>query len=92
MTCELVALCVDANDPARLAAFWSGLLGWTPAPESPLGSGEVRLLPNDGTGIALRKPEPPEPAFPISQDSRTERNEFQLRVGEAGLVNLLTLF
>ncbi len=27
MTCELVALCIDAQDPSRLARFWSQALG-----------------------------------------------------------------
>ena len=30
MTCQLIALCVDASDPRRLARFWAGLLGGTP--------------------------------------------------------------
>lgn len=50
------------------------------------------LASRDGSGIALRPPQPRQPDFPISQDSRTERQEFQLRVGENGLVNLTTLF
>ena len=28
MTCDLVALCIDANDPQRVAEFWAGVLGW----------------------------------------------------------------
>jgi Glyoxalase-like domain len=28
MTCHLVALAFDANDPLRLARFWAGVLGW----------------------------------------------------------------
>ena len=28
MTSQLIALCFDANDPLRLARFWSGVLGW----------------------------------------------------------------
>jgi hypothetical protein len=28
MTCHLVALCFEANDPSRLAGFWAGVLGW----------------------------------------------------------------
>lgn len=37
MTCNLVALCFDANDPLRLARFWAGVLGW----EMPRGAGSV---------------------------------------------------
>ncbi len=27
MSCRLIALSIDANDPLRLARFWSGVLG-----------------------------------------------------------------
>lgn len=51
MTSHLVALCVDANDPPRLARFWAGLLGWemTDDPHD----GRV-LLPHDDTGFRIR--------------------------------------
>ncbi len=29
MTCQLLALCFDANDPLGLARFWAGVLGWS---------------------------------------------------------------
>ena len=51
MTCSLVALTVDANDPARLARFWGGLLGWD-LTDDPRGG--VALLPADDTGFQLR--------------------------------------
>jgi predicted enzyme related to lactoylglutathione lyase len=51
MTCQLHALCFDAQDPARLARFWAGVLGWEAADE-PLGG--VALLPADDTGFGLR--------------------------------------
>ena len=47
MTCQLFALCFDANDPRRLARFWAGVLGWD------MGDG-TDLLPNDDTGFRLR--------------------------------------
>lgn len=50
MTCHLVALCVDANDPLRLARFWAGVLGWQMADEPPDG---VALLPSDDTGFRI---------------------------------------
>ncbi len=50
MGCDLVALCWAARDPAGLAGFWGGLLGWD-AVERPVG---VELLPTDDTGFALR--------------------------------------
>jgi catechol 2,3-dioxygenase-like lactoylglutathione lyase family enzyme len=35
MPTRLVHVVADANDPARLARFWSGLLGWEIADETP---------------------------------------------------------
>ena len=51
MTSRLYALCLDANDPSRLADFWGGVLGWEPA-EDHLGG--HALVPNDDTGFRLR--------------------------------------
>ena len=51
MTSRLEALVVVAGDPAALARFWGGLLGWT-AVDDPLGG--VALLPTDDTGFRLR--------------------------------------
>ncbi|TFV66058.1 UNVERIFIED_ORG: VOC family protein [Bacillus sp. AZ43] len=48
MPLHLVALGVDALDPARLAGFWSGLLGWAVADDG------VTLEPTDDTGFRLR--------------------------------------
>jgi predicted enzyme related to lactoylglutathione lyase len=45
---RLHALCFDANDPRRVAAFWAGLLGWEVN-----GDGDT-LLPTDDTGFRLR--------------------------------------
>ncbi len=50
MTVRLLALTVDAIDPARLAHFWSGVLGWTPADDEHDAS---TLLPTDDTGFSL---------------------------------------
>jgi predicted enzyme related to lactoylglutathione lyase len=47
MTCQLFALCFDANDPGRLASFWAGVLGWETADD-------FALLPNDDTGFRIR--------------------------------------
>ena len=58
MTLHLVALCVDANDPPRVACFWAGLLGWRSA-EDP--RGEIALLPDDDTGFRLRVLQTTEP-------------------------------
>ena len=51
MTCELVALGFDANDPPRLARFWAGALGWEMVDEPPDG---VVLVPSDDTGFRIR--------------------------------------
>ena len=51
MTCQLLALCIDADDPLRLARFWSGVLGWELADDS--GDG-VSLVPSDDTGLRIR--------------------------------------
>jgi predicted enzyme related to lactoylglutathione lyase len=53
MTARLVALCVDANDPLRLARFWAAALRWVIDGEA---SEEIGLVPTDGTtfGIVFR--------------------------------------
>jgi len=51
MTCHLIALCFDANDPLRLARFWAGVLGWELADDPRDG---VTLLPNDDTWFGFR--------------------------------------
>ncbi|ACU76651.1 conserved hypothetical protein [Catenulispora acidiphila DSM 44928] len=50
MAVQLVALCIDAHDPLRLARFWAGVLGWEQA-DDPEG---IALNPNDDTGFRLR--------------------------------------
>jgi predicted enzyme related to lactoylglutathione lyase len=50
MTAHLVALCVDANDPGRLARFWSGVLGREMADDP---HGDVALLPGEDTGFRI---------------------------------------
>ena len=49
MTSRLHALCIDAVDPAALASFWAGVLGWADDPDEPLA-----LLPAEQTGFRLR--------------------------------------
>ena len=51
MTCQLLALCFDANDPLGLARFWAGVLGWEIADDPQDG---VALLPGDDTGFRIR--------------------------------------
>ena len=52
MTAQLLALCLDANDPVRPARFWAGLLGWETVDGR--ADGGVALRPTDDTGFALR--------------------------------------
>jgi catechol 2,3-dioxygenase-like lactoylglutathione lyase family enzyme len=61
MTSDLIALCFDANEPQRLAHFWSGVLGRQIA-DSPESSdrtdghsdGSIVLIPNDDNGFRIR--------------------------------------
>ncbi len=49
MTSRLVALCLDANDPVRLARFWAEALRW----EIDESGDEIGLLPTDDTGFRI---------------------------------------
>lgn len=49
MTCRLAALCEDAVDPPRLAAFWAGLLG-----RDARWDGSAAAVPGDATQVGLR--------------------------------------
>jgi catechol 2,3-dioxygenase-like lactoylglutathione lyase family enzyme len=51
MTCQLLAVCFDANDPLPLARFWGGVLGWEIADDT---RDCIALLPSDDTGFRLR--------------------------------------
>ena len=51
MTSQLVALCIDANDPLGLARFWSGVLGREMTDDPHDG---ITLLPGDDTGFRIR--------------------------------------
>ena len=74
MTCHLDAVSVDALDPARLAAFWAGLLHREPA-EDP-----------DG-GIAL--PHPEDPGFRVrfvpTEDHRVGPNQIHFDLTSTSL-------
>jgi predicted enzyme related to lactoylglutathione lyase len=50
MTSRLVALCLDANDPLRLARFWADALRWEIDDET---SDEIGLVPTDGTRFGI---------------------------------------
>lgn len=74
MTLSLAALCFDANDPRRLAAFWAGVLGWDQADDW---SGGVRLSPRDETGFPLR--------FVPTEKPKTGPNQFHFDLTSASL-------
>jgi predicted enzyme related to lactoylglutathione lyase len=57
VTSRLVELCIDANDPPRLARFWAEALGW----EVGEIDGDVGLLPTDGTRFEILFEPNPEP-------------------------------
>ena len=50
MTARLVARCVDANDPLRLARFWAHALRWEIDGET---SHEISLLPTEDTAFRI---------------------------------------
>ena len=55
MAARLDALCLDAHDPARLARFWAGLLGWEVASgQAAEQAAGALLVPTDDTGFRLR--------------------------------------
>ena len=49
-TSRLVALCIDANDPVRLARFWAEALGWEVGDQT---GEEITLVPTDGTRFRI---------------------------------------
>lgn len=56
-TSRIHALCLDANDPQRMARFWAEALGW----EIVESDGETALIPTDDTGfVVLFEPVPAE--------------------------------
>jgi predicted enzyme related to lactoylglutathione lyase len=50
MTSQLIALVIDANDPARLAPFWAGVLGREMVDDP---DGGIAILPSDDTGFRI---------------------------------------
>jgi predicted enzyme related to lactoylglutathione lyase/catechol 2,3-dioxygenase-like lactoylglutathione lyase family enzyme len=49
-TSRMISLRLDANDPHRMARFWSSALGW----EIGDTDGDVSLIPTDDTGFGIR--------------------------------------
>jgi predicted enzyme related to lactoylglutathione lyase len=58
LSTHLTTLCVDANDPLRLARFWAAALGWDIEDET---DDEIALLPTDGTPFLILFLPVPEP-------------------------------
>jgi hypothetical protein len=74
MTCHLLALCFDANDPLRLARFWAGVLGWEMADDL---QGGITLLPGDDTGFRIR--------FPPTQEQKAGQNQMHFDLTSTSL-------
>ena len=50
MTCQLIDVVIDANDPIRLAHFWAEALRWNIGEAT---DDEVALVPTDDTGFGI---------------------------------------
>ncbi|HET8987161.1 MAG TPA: VOC family protein, partial [Humibacillus sp.] len=61
MTVRLAALCIDANEPDRLARFWAGVLGREIADDG------VTLVPRDDIGFGIEFRPNPEPKSGLNQ-------------------------
>ena len=77
MTTHLVALCFDANDPARLARFWGGVLGRELADDPDDPDEVVALLPSDGTGFRIE--------FASTQAPKSGPNQIHLHLTSTSL-------
>ncbi len=75
MTCDLFALCFDANDPLRLARFWGGVLGWEMTDDRR--DDGVALLPSDDTELRIR--------FRASQDKKASQNRMHFDLTSTSL-------
>ncbi|HZP55142.1 VOC family protein [Actinocrinis sp.] len=74
MSLDLVALCVGAHDPLRLARFWAGLLNWQTA-DDPLQG--VALLPSDDTGFRVR--------FVLDAEEKKKQNQMHFDLTSTSL-------
>ncbi|WP_370947977.1 VOC family protein [Amycolatopsis sp. cg5] len=69
---RLHALCFAAQDPARLASFWAGLLNWTV-------EDGVTLAPTDDTGFRIR--------FLPTEEPKTRQNQMHFDLTSTSLAN-----
>jgi predicted enzyme related to lactoylglutathione lyase len=74
MSCDLIALSFDANDPRLLARFWAAVLGWPMAGDPRHG---ITLLPPDDTGFDIR--------FRPSQEQKTGQNQMHFDLTSTSL-------
>jgi predicted enzyme related to lactoylglutathione lyase len=66
---NLFALCLDANEPLRLARFWAGVLGWELADDPRDG---IAPLPDDETGFRIR--------FPLTRQRKAGLNQMHFHL------------
>ena len=76
MTLRPVALCIDANDHARLAHFWAAVLGRETADDPDDG---LVLLPNDETDIRIE--------FQMVAERKTGPNQMHLDLTSTSLAD-----
>jgi predicted enzyme related to lactoylglutathione lyase len=76
MSCHLVALTIDANDPLRLARFWAGVLGWEMSGDLQDG---LQLLPSDDTGFRIE--------FQLTQEQKTGPNRTHFDLTSTSLLD-----
>jgi predicted enzyme related to lactoylglutathione lyase len=74
MTSQLIALVIDANDPARLAPFWAGVLGREMVDDP---DGGIAILPSDDTGFRIE-------LFP-TQEPKAGPNQMHLHLTSTSL-------
>lgn len=67
MTAQLVALCIDANDPLRLGHFWADALRWETDGQT---DDRIDLVPTDGTTFRI--------VFRLVSESKVGRNRIHL--------------
>ena len=76
MTCQLLALSFDANDPPRLARFWGGVLGWEIVDGPQDG---IAPPPGDDTGFGIR--------FLPTQQQKAGLNQMHVHLTSTSLEN-----
>jgi catechol 2,3-dioxygenase-like lactoylglutathione lyase family enzyme len=76
MPCHVIALCVDAIDPLRVARFWAGVLGWEMADDA---HDDIALVPRDDPGIRIR--------FLATREQKTGPNQMHVDLTSTSLEN-----